>query len=135
MFVRVQTASGIPVYEQIARQIKHAIAEGALAQGDFAPSVRDLARELAVNPNTVSRAYLELKRDGMLETLPGAGMAVCSGARRKCQSQRRQLVAASLRAALDDALRAGLDAAAITELVGAHLSRVELQSLVSGDDR
>jgi GntR family transcriptional regulator len=73
---RVTPQSGGPIYEQLMRQIKHGIATGALKQGDQLPTVRELAAKLVINPNTVSRAYRELEREGLLETTAGRGSFV-----------------------------------------------------------
>ena len=76
MIIRVQPGLGIPIYLQIESQVKHAIAAGALKLDDTLPSVRKLAAELRVNPNTVARAYQNLERDGILRTVPGGGCYV-----------------------------------------------------------
>jgi GntR family transcriptional regulator len=65
--------SGVPVYRQIIDQIRGALAAGALATGDQLPTVRQLAVDLAINPNTVVRAYKELELGGLLETHQGTG--------------------------------------------------------------
>ncbi len=65
--------SGVPVYRQIIDQIRGALASGALATGDQLPTVRQLAVDLAINPNTVVRAYKELELGGLLETHQGTG--------------------------------------------------------------
>ena len=70
---RVHPSSGIAIYLQIESQIKHGIAAGALRLNDPLPSVRKLAAELRVNPNTVARAYSNLERDGLIRTVPGGG--------------------------------------------------------------
>ncbi len=73
MIFRVHPFSDIAIYLQIESQIKHGIAAGALRLDDPLPSVRKLAAELRVNPNTVARAYSNLERDGMIRTVPGGG--------------------------------------------------------------
>jgi GntR family transcriptional regulator len=73
---RVTPQTGEPIYEQLIRQIKHAIASGAMKEGDQLPTVRDLAAKLVINPNTVSRAYRELEREGLVETTAGRGSFV-----------------------------------------------------------
>ncbi|MCI0415965.1 GntR family transcriptional regulator [bacterium] len=73
---RVTPQTGEPIYEQLIRQIKHAIASGAMKEGDQLPTVRELAARLIINPNTVSRAYRELERDGLIETTAGRGSFV-----------------------------------------------------------
>jgi len=65
--------SGVPVYRQIIDQIRGALAAGALATGDQLPTVRQMAVDLAINPNTVVRAYRELELGGLLETHQGTG--------------------------------------------------------------
>ncbi|HEV2348528.1 MAG TPA: GntR family transcriptional regulator [Terriglobia bacterium] len=72
----MNTSSGVPVYLQIEAQVKHVVAAGALKQGDALLSVRKLAAELRVNPNTVARAYQNLERDGVIRTVPGGGTYV-----------------------------------------------------------
>jgi len=76
MQLHVSPATGVPLYLQIESQLKHAIAAGALKQGDTLPSVRKLAADLRVNPNTVARAYQNLERDGVIRTVPGGGTFV-----------------------------------------------------------
>jgi GntR family transcriptional regulator len=78
MIIRVQPGLGVPIYLQIESQVKHAIAAGALKLDNALPSVRKLATELRVNPNTVARAYQNLERDGILRTVPGGGCYVSS---------------------------------------------------------
>jgi len=68
--------SGVPFYRQIIDQIKAAIATGSIGPGDRLPTVRQLAVDLSVNPNTVSRAYTELKLTGLVETQMGSGTFV-----------------------------------------------------------
>ena len=76
MLLHVNTSSGVPVYLQIESQVKHAVAAGAMKQGEALLSVRKLAAELRVNPNTVARAYQNLERDGVIRTVPGGGTYV-----------------------------------------------------------
>ncbi len=76
MFLKIDPKSGTPVYLQIIEQIKSQIASGRLRIGDRLPTVRDLAVDLRVNPNTVSKAYRELERDNVLEGRPGIGSFV-----------------------------------------------------------
>jgi GntR family transcriptional regulator len=74
--IRIDTKSGVPYYRQIIEQVKFAIARGALATGDQLPTVRQLAVDLSINPNTVIRAYRELEIAGVLETQQGSGTFV-----------------------------------------------------------
>jgi GntR family transcriptional regulator len=71
--IRLDEHSGVPVYRQIIDQVRGGIANGALQAGDQLPTVRQLAVDLAINPNTVVRAYRELELGGLLETNQGTG--------------------------------------------------------------
>lgn len=79
MLLHVNPSTGLPIYLQIQAQVKHAVAAGALRAGDALPSVRKLASELRINPNTVARAYLELEREGVISAVPGGGTFVADG--------------------------------------------------------
>lgn len=70
---RLDLRSGVPVYRQLIDQVRAGIAAGALAAGNQLPTVRQLAVDLAINPNTVLRAYRELELGGLLETQQGMG--------------------------------------------------------------
>jgi GntR family transcriptional regulator len=74
--IRIDTKSGVPFYRQIIEQVKFAIARGDLKPGDQLPTVRQLAVDLSINPNTVIRAYRELELAGVLETQQGSGTFV-----------------------------------------------------------
>jgi GntR family transcriptional regulator len=74
--LRITPGSSAPIYQQIVSQIRHAIISGAVSSGDLLPSVRSLAEQLLINPNTVAKAYADLSKDGLVETLPGRGLAV-----------------------------------------------------------
>ena len=79
MLLHVNPSTGLPIYRQIQAQVKHAVAAGALRAGDALPSVRKLASDLRINPNTVARAYLELEREGVISAVPGGGTFVADG--------------------------------------------------------
>lgn len=70
--------SGVPVYRQIIDQVRSGVASGSLTAGDQLPTVRQLAVDLAINPNTVLRAYRELELGGLLETHQGTGTFVAN---------------------------------------------------------
>ena len=76
MQMRIDFKSGVPFYRQIIEQVKFAIARGDLHAGDQLPTVRQLAVDLSINPNTVIRAYRELEIGGVLETHQGSGTFV-----------------------------------------------------------
>ena len=72
----ISTGSSTPIYRQIAEQVRLGVATGRLAVDDPLPSVRALAEELVLNPNTVARAYGELAREGLIESRPGRGVFI-----------------------------------------------------------
>jgi GntR family transcriptional regulator len=76
--LRITPGSTTPIYQQIVSQVRHAIASGTVGAGELLPSVRSLAEQLLINPNTVARAYGDLSKDGLVETLPGRGLAVAT---------------------------------------------------------
>jgi GntR family transcriptional regulator len=117
MTFRIRADSTTPIYEQIASQLTFAVAAGDLPPGELVPSVRDLAAELVVNPNTVQRAYTELERDGILESRRGLGMAVTTDAPKLCRNQRRTRIVARIRETLREASAAGLTLDDVTKLV------------------
>src|SRR3990172_5133872 len=100
MLFQVDAQNGLAVYDQIVRQVIFAVADGALRAGELVPSVRELARELAINPNTVARAYRQLQDDGVREPVRGTGLAVSSAAKRRCQSERTKLLSSRLQQVL-----------------------------------
>lgn len=73
MWYHIDPSSGTPIYRQLVDQVQQAVASGVLRAGDRLPSVRDLAVELAVNPNTIAKSYQELERAGVVETPRGKG--------------------------------------------------------------
>ena len=84
--------SGMPVYRQLIDQVRGGVASGLLAAGDQLPTVRQLAVDLAINPNTVMRAYRELELGGMLETHQGTGTFISDKKPEKNSGEReRQL--------------------------------------------
>ena len=121
MFLHIEAHNGLAVYDQIVRQVKFAVADGSLAAGDMAPSVRELAKDLAINPNTVARAYRQLQDEEVLTSIRGTGLAVASGARRACQAERKRLIRTRLHDVLAEAHSSGLDEAQIQTLFQAEL--------------
>ena len=97
------------IYNQIADRVRFVIAGGVLRPGDLVPSVRELSKQLVVNPNTVARAYRELQTEGLLETVRGTGLQVTEHALTRCREARKAFVRTRLRAAIDDARASGMD--------------------------
>src|SRR5438094_463503 len=96
MLFQVNFKFGKPVYLQIADQIRHAAASGALREGESLPSIRPLAEELRVNRNTVAKAYAELENQGVIETIVGKGCFVRANRSPYKKDVRRKLLAESI---------------------------------------
>lgn len=73
---RLDTTSGLPPYLQLTQQVKHALRLGMLGVGDQLPTVKEVVATLAINPNTVLKAYRELEHEGLTESRPGVGTFV-----------------------------------------------------------
>jgi GntR family transcriptional regulator len=122
MFLHIDPSNGLAIYDQVVRQIKYAVARGALQPGNLVPSVRELARELTINPNTVARAYQQLQSDGVLISVRGMGLEVAPQAVTPCRHERRKLIQDRLRQALREALQSGLTPSELEQLVQQELS-------------
>ncbi len=92
MELQIDVTSRVPIYRQLAEQIRNAIARGRLAASQRLPSVRDLSRQLVVNPNTVAKVYTELERDGLLVTRPGLGVFVAPSGTDLTRKVRRERI-------------------------------------------
>jgi GntR family transcriptional regulator len=92
MQLRVHFDLGQPVYAQIMDQIKAAAASGALLPGEPLPGIRPLAEQLRINRNTVAKAYLELEREGVVETRPGKGCFLRNGISRLQKAARAEML-------------------------------------------
>jgi GntR family transcriptional regulator len=122
MIIRVNSSSGTPVYMQLMEQVKHAIETGALRAGEQLPTLRQLAVELVINPNTVARAYRELERDGVVEIRHGSGAFVSQITSGRTKILRKaQFVAQS---AVDRLAAAGLTEEEIRRLIESELAQL-----------
>ena len=112
--ITLDLGSGVPVYRQIIDQVSGAIATGFLSPGDQLPTVRQLAVDLSVNPNTVVRAYRELELRGITETQQGTGTFISKIKIRQDEAQRRKCLS---QIAGDFVARAGREGFTISELI------------------
>ena len=125
MFFKIDPSDDLAIYDQVVRQVKFAVAGAVLRVGELVPSVRELARELCINPNTVARAYRELQTDGVLEPVRGTGLAVAEGADKRCRTERVKLIRQRLKQVLAEARQSRLDAGQLRSLVESELVKVE----------
>ncbi len=134
LVISVDPKGDCPPSEQIASQVRFAIASGVLSPGERLPSVRQLAVDALVNPNTVGKVWRELEREGVLETRPGDGVFVASGALSRCRAARDLELSERLRHWLADARRAGLSSDQIADLFE-RLSRTRAAAQRAGGQR
>lgn len=124
LVMTVDPRSGVPIYLQLIEQIKRSVALGVLATGEQLPTVKQLAVDLTINPNTVGKAYRDLERDGVIETSPGRGSFVrtdgaAAGAKGAAIDVARENFAASVR----EARSLGLTRTDVRDIVEAALDR------------
>jgi GntR family transcriptional regulator len=112
---RLDTRSGVPTYLQLVQQVEHAIRLGILRPGDQLPTAKEVVARLAINPNTVLRAYRDLDRDGLVETQRGRGTFVADSRPAAAPAVLDDL-ARELADWLERARKAGLDDSAIAAL-------------------
>jgi GntR family transcriptional regulator len=106
--------SGVPAYRQIIDQVRGGIASGQLVAGDQLPTVRALAVDLAINPNTVVRAYRELEFGGLLETQQGTGTFISAQKMKRADAERQRQLAQIV---ADCVSRAGAAGFTVNELI------------------
>ncbi len=124
MFLNIDPSNGIAIYDQVVRQVKFAVAQGAVKPGNLIPSVREMARELAINPNTVARAYQQLQADGVLEQVRGTGMEVAADAVKQCKTERQKMIQDRIRQAFVEAKQSGLEGDELRQIVEKQLSSI-----------
>jgi GntR family transcriptional regulator len=117
MGLHINTASRVPIYQQLAQQIREAIARGELQAETSLPSVRQLSRELVVNPNTVARAYTELEREGLLVSRPGRGIYVAQPRNDLTRAARDRRLTEQIDRWLTEAVHLGFSADEVLRLV------------------
>jgi len=123
MEIQVDHESGVPIYAQIMEQIKHLVATGRLKPGDQLPTIRQLAVDLRVNPNTVVHAYHELDNQGVISTQQGRGTFIAERLdERRLAGMRKDRLRAIIGSALLEALSLGYEAG---EIRGAFEKQLE----------
>ncbi|NRI69257.1 GntR family transcriptional regulator [Rhodococcus sp. MS16] len=124
---RIDRRSGIPTYVQLVVQVKQALRLGDLQVGDRLPTAKDVVGALAINPNTVLKAYKELERDGLVAPRPGLGTFVTKSLAKPGMAENSAL-RAELSRWMRDAVAAGLERTDIEALVDMELEREFVKS-------
>lgn len=125
MLIRVDPTSAEPLFEQVVFAVKTAVARGQAQAGDKLPSVRELARDLGINPNTVVRAYEALERDGVIVRRQGAGCFLTGGGSELATAERRRQLQALLRKAATEAFHLGFTAADVEKALRQCLDQID----------
>ena len=125
MWLHIDYNSGEPICRQAVAQIKLMVVNGSLKPGDRLPSIRELSRDLRINPTTVSRIYSELAHEGVITLRQGQGAFVSESASRLAPEEVRRMVAKHARAMLVEGLRHGLDIGDIRKIVEDEYGTIE----------
>lgn len=108
MLIQIDPASDRPLYEQLIRQMTFLVAQRAYREHELVPSVREVSKSLAVNPNTVVRAYRQLQDDGILVVRRGMGMAVAETGCERAAAVREGIVSQRIQDTLVELRQSGL---------------------------
>ena len=117
MDIIISNSSGVPIYEQIVRQVKGLILSGELPEGEALPSMRLLARDLRISVITTKRAYEELERDGFLDNVPGKGCFVAPQNRELLREAQLRRVEEKLTQAIEEARRGAVSLEELKEML------------------
>ena len=116
MQIRIDNASSRPVYRQIIDQIKRDIAMGRLIKDEKLPTVRQLAAQLAINPNTIAKAYRQLESEGIIVTRPGAGAFIANLDSNLSRAVRKRLLSDELERIAVEAFHMQIERETLLEL-------------------
>ena len=117
VFIEIDASLPQPLFEQVAMQIKFAIAAGTVRDNEMIPSVRELAKHLAINPNTVVRAYRMLQDEQILAPRRGVGLVVVEHCQAKCKWQRKEFFKQRFNAFLEEADRSRISREELNEIL------------------
>ena len=123
--IKIDARSSKPIYEQIIDGIKENIIKGVLNPGDRIPSIRELSKIISANPNTVSKAYLELERQKVIETFTGKGTFVTKDYQAITDSERIEALRKSLKDAVVEAHYLGIEKEELINMVIGIYTEIE----------
>jgi len=135
MKIQIETSSREPIYRQIVGQIREAVAKGRLVEAERLPSVRELSRELVVNPNTIAKAYTQLEREGVLNTRPGLGVFVAPNHSEMSEEARTQRLLKALDIFLTESVHLGFEREEVKRRFEAKLEDYQWMGSKSGGER
>ena len=117
MQIHIQAQGGVPIYLQVMQQIKYLVASGRLQPGDELPSIRTLAEQLIVNPNTIARAYRELESSGVVDKRRTAGTFIAETGSPLARKERLKLLKERIDQLLVEAFQMGFELDEVLKLV------------------
>jgi len=124
VWIDVDSRSGVPIYVQIVDQVRHAIEVGGFGPGERLPTVRRLAGDLAIAPNTIVKAYNELQRAGLVESRPGVGTVVAEGVEEVARERQVAEIFHRLRKLVRDAAALGVSEDALWASLDSEYERI-----------
>ena len=127
MEFQIDPSSRLPIYRQLAEQLREAVARGRVQPEDRLPSVRDLSRLLVINPNTVARVYTELEREGILNTRAGLGVFVARPKTELTRKARKERFDELLDRFLTEAVHLGFRAEEVISMVTQRAKQFQWQ--------
>ena len=127
MQIKIDNASDRPVYQQIIDQVKRDIAIGRLGRDEKLPTVRQLAGQLAINPNTIAKAYQQLEREGIITTRPGSGAFVANLGSDLSGSVKKKLISEDLERAVVDAFHMQIDSETLLKWFNEAIGKFNLR--------
>jgi GntR family transcriptional regulator len=127
----IESASRVPIYRQLVGQIREAIARGRMTPDQRLPSVRELSRQLVINPNTVARVYTELEREGILNTRPGLGVFVAQPKNELTKRVRRERLTTLVDGMLTEAVHLGFTGEEVRLVVTERMEKFAFAEVVA----
>jgi GntR family transcriptional regulator len=128
MQIRIDNASGRAVYRQIIDQVKRDIALGRLIKDEKLPTVRQLAAQLAINPNTIAKAYRQLEQEGIIVTKPGSGAFIANLDSNLSRSVRKKILSEELERIAVEAFHMQIDRQTLLELFNNAVEKLNVPS-------
>ena len=126
MQIRIDNASDRPVYQQIIDQVKRDIALGRIIKNEKLPTVRQLAGQIAINPNTIAKAYRQLEQQGIIVTKAGAGAFVANLDSNLSRSVRKKLISEELERIAVDAFHMQIESQTLLEWFNSAVAKFNL---------
>jgi GntR family transcriptional regulator len=123
--IQINPHSGVPVYRQIIDQVKFMVSGGALSKGDQLPSIRDLAKQLTINPTTIAKAYECMASEGLVEKVPGKGVFISDFSHALNKAEKEQKLRELARQVVVEADQLGLSSGVLMRLIGEEMDKLQ----------